>query len=450
MKTAPLALTALLSGCGLALAQTGVPPAAPAPPKAEIGFEERVRSEDWGNLTDFSSAKDDFRTQYRFRSRLWVTLRPSARVEAVAGIINENRKIAEPDMAFHGREVVFETLYVDWKLGPGWAVRAGRQNLMRGEGFVLFDGNPLDGSRTAYFNALDLYRSFGKSRLELLAISNPRTDRYLPRFKEATKASELQRLVEWDEQALGAYLTYAELPGTGLEAYAFYKTETDDFRASTHPLYQPDRRLGVVGGRLVRALGKGYTLLGEAAYEAGSQDARPGSGGASRDLRAWGGYARLRKELGGKAKPTVSLAYIGMSGDDPSTDEIEGWDPLFSRWPKWSELYIYSLGPEKGASYWSNTGMWEAELRLTPAKWLALRATYYHMEAYESLGARGGIFGPGTHRGDLYQLRGDVTLGGSWRGHAMYEYLDPGDFYAGQDAAHFLRFEVIYTVKQPL
>ncbi len=37
-----------------------------------------------------------------------------------------------------------------------------------------------------------------------------------------------------------------------------------------------------------------------------------------------------------------------MSGDDPSTDDNEGWDPLFSRWPKWSELYIYSLATEGG------------------------------------------------------------------------------------------------------
>lgn len=318
---------------------------------------------------------------------------------------------------------------------------------MRGEGFVLFDGSPLDGSRTAYFNALDLYRSFGTSKLELLAISNPRTDRYLPRFKEATKPSERQRLVEWDERALGAYLTYAERPGTALEAYAFYKTETDDARPAAHPLFQPNRRFGALGGRVVHSLGMGFTLTGEGAVEAGTEKARPGTGGASRDLRAWGGYLRLRKDLGGKARPAVSLGYIGLSGDDPSTDRIEGWDPLFSRWPRWSELCIYSLGPEKGPAYWSNTGMWEAELRLTPAKWLALRATYYRMEAYESLGARGGIFGPGTHRGELVQIRGDVTLGASWKGHVLYEHLDPGDFYAGRDAAHFLRFEIIYTFK---
>ena len=356
-------MVVMLGGCALASAQSGPQPA-PAKPTFELGFEERVRIEDWDDIVDHSSATNDSRTQYRFRSRLWASWKPSARIEAVAGIINENRKITEPDMAYHGREVVFETFYLDSRLGKGWAVRAGRQNLMRGEGFVLFDGSPLDGSRTAYFNALAVSRTFGKSKLELLAISNPRTDQYLPRFNEAEKPSEQQRLVEWDERAVGAYLTYAELPRTGLEGYVFYKTETDDYRAPSHPQFQPDRRLGAVGGRVVQSLGRGFSLIGEAAYEVGRQDAPPGSSDDSRDLRAWGGYVRLKKELGGKARPTFSLAYIGMSGDDPGTNTIEGWDPLFSRWPRWSELFIYSLTPETGVAYWTNTGMWEAEVRL--------------------------------------------------------------------------------------
>jgi len=34
---------------------------------------------------------------------------------------------------------------------------------------------------------------------------------------------------------------------------------------------------------------------------------------------------------------------------------------LYSRWPKWSELYIYSQVPEKGVAYWTNLNMWQAE-----------------------------------------------------------------------------------------
>ena len=426
------------------------PPAtAPATaPTVELGFEERIRSEDWGNIIDHNNSAADYRTQYRFRSRLWASLRFHGRLEVVAGLNNENRVISKPDMPYNGREIIFETLYLDAPLGPGWSLRFGRQNIMRGEGFIIFDGNALDGSRTAYFNALDVTTSFGRSKLELLAISDPSKDQYLPRLNEAKHPAELQRLTEWDERALGAYLTFNELPHTALEAYLFHKTETDDYRPASHPQYQPDRRVDAAGGRAVRDLGRGFTLTGEAAFEVGRQQPRPSSGGPSRDIRAWGGYVRLKKDLGARTKPTVSLAYIGMSGDDPATAKIEGWDPLFSRWPKWSELYIYAYAPETGVAYWTNTGMWEAELRISPWKPVGLRATYYRMSAYESWVGKGSVFGSGKTRGDLFQVRADFAVGGSWKGHILYEHLAPGSFYSGKDSGHFLRFEVIYTLKK--
>lgn len=433
----------ILMLCTAARAGAQVPPK----PAFEIGFEERVRSESWDDIIDHSRAAADARTQIRFRSRLWASYRPSDRLGFVAGLNNENRTITRPDMSVHGREVIVETLYLDARPGRHWTMRAGRQNLMRGEGFILFDGTPLDGSRTAYFNALVATREFGKGKLELLAISNPRSDQYLPRFAEAASPAERQRLVEWDERAVGAYFTFSERSGAKVESYVLYKTETGDVRPVQHPQFQPDRSLGVAGGRAVLAGGRGLSLTGEGAVQLGRQDAAPGGNGSSRPIRAWGGYVRVGKELQGNARPAISLAYIGLSGDDPGTRAIEGWDPVFSRWPRWSELYIYSLVPENGVAYWTNTGMWEAEVRLTPAKPLSLRATYYHMTAFRSWSGRGAPFGTGTTRGDLYQLRADLTVNASWKGHVLYEHFVPGSFYSGRDDGYFLRFEVIYTFK---
>ena len=452
-RTPCLVAALLLCTHAVALAQSS-PPTDPAAitfesrPKIEFGFEERIRSEAWDNIIDHRSATDDFRTQYRFRTRVWASLKFGSRLEVVTGLNNENRKITEPDMAYNGREIIFETLYADVRLTPAWSVRVGRQNIMRGEGFIIFDGNALDGSRTAYFNALNVTRSFARSRLELLAISNPSTDQYLPRLNEATDPAELQRLTEWDERALGVYLTSTLSPRTALDAYYFHKTETDDDRPVSHPQYQPDRRLDAIGGRVVHTLGRGFTLAAEAAYELGSQDAAPGSTGPSREIRAWGAYTRLKREFSSPAKPSLSLAYIGMSGDDPATSAIEGWDPLFSRWPRWSELYIYTYAPEAGVAYWTNTGMWEAEVRANPWKPLNLRATYYRMAAYESWAAKGARYGPGSTRGDLFQIRADLAFGPSWKGHILYEHLNPASFYSGDDSGYFLRFEVIYTFKK--
>jgi hypothetical protein len=41
---------------------------------------------------------------------------------------------------------------------------------------------------------------------------------------------------------------------------------------------------------------------------------------------------------------------------------MEGWDPIFSRWPKWSESFIYTFTRESRPSYWSNMSSLYASL----------------------------------------------------------------------------------------
>ncbi len=121
--------------------------------RVEVGFEERLRQENWNNLLDFNGATPDKRSQFRFRERLWARFNFSG-VELALGLNNESRSIFVPDTPFIWDETVVETVYAEYK-AKTWSARLGRQNLQRGEGFILFDGTPLDGSRTAYVNALD-------------------------------------------------------------------------------------------------------------------------------------------------------------------------------------------------------------------------------------------------------------------------------------------------------
>jgi hypothetical protein len=345
-----------------------------------------------------------------------------------------------PDTPFLWDETVFESLSADVRLGEGITVRAGRQNLMRGEGFVLFDGTAGDGSRTAYFNAVDVTYAWKGSKLELIGIDDPHVDRFLPVLNDRHKL-----LQEWDEKAIGLYYTGREGPATAVDAYAFTKTETGDLRAPTNPQFQPDRRLGTLGARVARDLPTGLFITAEGAGQWGRQDANPATGGLGQTIAAWGGYAYARKVFDLPARPSLQVGWYGMSGDDPSTPaRNEGWDPLFSRWPKWSELYIYSQVPEKGVSYWTNLGMWQVELLASPAKSVKVRATYYAMTAFHPFPGNPNVFGGGKRRGDLYQGRIDVDLGKGLKGHALVEHLAPGSFYAGRDSATFVRFELTY------
>jgi len=430
---------ALLTVCTLS-AQT--------PNSGTIGFEERVRSEEWNNITDHSDRVNDGHLHYRMRSRLWATYTLGPDLDLAAGLANENRKVVRPDAAYNGREIFFETLSVAWRFQPGWEVKAGRQDLMRGEGFVFMDGGGLDGSRSAYMNAVDLSRKLGKaSKLEFIAISDPRQDRYLPRVNDPADPNLVPRLTEWDEQVLALYYTGREAANTSVDAYYVYKTETRDYRAPGNAMFQPDRRLSTVGGRVDENLGGGWSANAELAWQWGSQAANAAQNLASRDIRAYAGYAHVKKALDAPWKPRFSLGYIALSGSDPHSNTIGGWDPLFSRWPKWSELYIYSQPAEKGVGYWTNAGMVEAEVRVSPFPFLDLRGTYYHMAAFQAPAAVNGTFGAGKNRGDLWQARLDLKLDERLKGHVLYERLSPGDFYSVRNPGYFFRMEVTYTFR---
>lgn len=418
-----------------------------APAVLEFGFQERVRSESWDNLSDHREATPDFRTQYRFRTRLWAVVPLGSDISFSVGVVNEDRKLTHPDQAVNGREVAFETFYLDWRMGAGWSLRAGRQNLMRGDGFVLWDGGALDGSRAAYVNALDLAWVAGSSRLEFLAISDPAKDRYLPRLNEADNPRERQLLNEHDEAALGMYATWKQ-EGRDVQAYGFHKTERHDIRAVTDPLFVADRRVETLGARWVEALSPGLAATGEFAVQSGRQEGRPGTAEPSSAIRAWGGQANLTQTFQSSSRPEVRLGWVGLSGDDPATSAHEGWDPLFSRWPKWSELYVYSLVPEAGVATWSNLNLWEATVQAHPNDRLGLRGSLYWLSAFHHATVPGPIFASGLGRGRLLELRADLKLSECWQGHVLYERLNPGSFYAGPDAGRFFRVEAIYTFQK--
>lgn len=421
-----LALAIFVFGVIAGRAQTS-----PEPSVFEFGFEQRVRNENWNNITDYSDARDDEREQIRYRTRVWAKAPLGHSVDFFVGLNQETADRMRQDNTFD--EVFVEAAYLDFKrlFVDGLSLRVGRQNLIRGEGFILIDGNPWDGSRSMYYNAVDLSYERGKSKVELIGILNPSRDRMLPRIHD-----QHRNLLDWDDKGIGSYYTHA----SGLEGYYFYKRETNALRPFLGGRPQQDRHIHTAGTRTVRKLRPGWTGTAEFAYQWGAE--RP----AIR-LTGWGGYAHLRRTWTDRPwKPYVQAGYWAMSGDNPATPGYEGWDPLFSRWPKWSETYIYSQMREVSIGYWTNLGMWQAELGMAPRKPLNLRLTYYRMNSFHPFPGDPGIFGDGRRRGDNLQARFDYAIGPHWKGHAVYERHIPGSFYRAQNPGYFLRFELSYSI----
>ena len=412
-------------------------PPAPAGRTLELGFEERVRTENWDNSTDFNRKTVDARHQWRLRTRAWGRLALGSKAEFMVGLNDESFEKSTPRQALALDETVFETCYLDLHFADGAALKVGRQNLAKGDGFLLMDGGPLDGSRASYCNAADLSWTAGKSRLDLLAIADPNRDLYLPRIHDKRKP-----LIEHDEYALGLYASDARREHTTFEGYYFFKSEVHDTRARTNPAWQPDRAIHTLGGRAVHSPGHGLTFTAELAGQLGEQQ-------PATDVHAWAFSGSVKKSFAQAwAKPFVLVGWTGLSGDDPATPANEGWDPLFSRWPRWSELLVYTLAAEHGATYWTNFSMGQAEVQAAPIPALNLRATYYRLAAFHPYPGKPSVFAGGSQRGDLVEGRADVKLNDCWRGHVVAEHMAPGSFYTDHDSGWFFRAEVVLTFKR--
>ena len=401
----------------------------------EFGFEQRVRNEDWNNIFDYSDSTDDERGQVRYRTRFWMKAPLSSNIDISLGLAQETNEIFQTHAATHIDEGVFESAYIDVKrlFVKGLTLRLGRQNIIKGEGFLLLEGNPWDGSRSIYQNAAVLGYERGKRKVELIGIFNPRMDRFLPRLNNKSR-----QLVEWNESALGVYFTDNSRKSTSVEAYTFYKREFGDRRPVTNPQFQADRYVYTAGGRAVRRLPNSFSLTGEFAGQWGHQR-------TDQNIRAWGGYSYLKRTFGAQNRHSASFGYWAMSGSDPANPgTIGNWDPLFARWPKWSEGYIYTQFKELGVAYWTNIGMWQGEAVFVPWKPLNLRGTYYHMSAFHPYPGNAQMYGTGTGRGDEYQLRAELSVKKNWRGHVLYENHVPGTFYSGKQPGFFFRMEVAY------
>jgi hypothetical protein len=271
------------------------------------GFRLRLRQEYGANLSDFSNAIADDNNYLRVRPQLWGSWAPAAQWKLYAMLNNEHRHWYKSNKGLENRkfeinELIFENLYIEgMKIGGSpFGFTVGRQNLFYGEGFICWDGGPLDGSRTAYFNALLLTASFDKRRLEAHFISDPEKDRYLPIVND-----QKQPLIEWDETGAGLYYTDESLDGRKLEAYYFYKNEKDK-----DGVY-PESDIHTIGARVS---GKGFerfTFAVEGAVQAGDRGAQKRFG--------YGGYLcgkyALPIERGASISPeTIPRARIHMKG----------------------------------------------------------------------------------------------------------------------------------------
>jgi hypothetical protein len=421
------------------------PPPPQPPVRASFGFDVRIRDETLHNLLDFNTSHNGGPASdshyYRFRVRTWTkaTLRCGASLHA--RITAEPIKYLDPYIAPTETEIILDNAYLEIPRFGFLPVRlrAGRMDLPLGDGFLVMDGGPGDGSRSYYENAIviDLdgeALGFSRTALALIAIRN------LVRDPIVLANDQERPLVEKDETAFGLHMS-TESIGEKTEILYMYKEEMRGDAALSPP---PNTRVHTLGYRMTGALPAALSFAAEGAYQFGSRyDWRTGEKLA--DQRGLGMHGWAQRAFVAPLMPTVKAGALVLSGDDPSTETYEGWSPIFSRWPMWSSLYIYSLIPEQGrVAYWQNLVSFHAGISLRLSATIDLSYTYRHLRALHALGGAGSsLFGTGLTRGDLHIWQLTAKLSGRTAMQFLAERMAPGDFYAGpRDDAYFLRWEV--------
>jgi hypothetical protein len=414
-----------------------------------------VRYVDFQNVIALGAEPDPHRRFFRVRSRLRGEHRFTKGWRLFAQINNESRSYLKcDDCESKLDEVIFENLFFEFtnQKGNPLGLRVGRQDLFYGDGFVICDGTPLDGSRTSYANGALLTTGIPGWSFDIFAVWNREEDEWLPRINTQHK-----RLLEHDEFVGGLYVR-------GFRPEAPPKPYTIDYYYIFKEEETPERHatINTFGSRFVLTLGA-TDFTGELAYQGGKApesrfvEASPDLAG-SQDISAYGGQVRARLRSPGGLPLGLNGGYVHLTGDDPLTrNKFEGWNPIMGRWPKWSELYIYTLTMHaavqpmgQGVAHWQNFRAPYVGAVASPHKNITVEARHMWMRADTSVPFDIAV-SPDAEaerpkdRGSLLALKvswcGDLPLPVS--GHVLYERFEPGGYYdPGARTAHFMRLEL--------
>jgi hypothetical protein len=400
-------------------------------PRFKISFTDRFRLETWDNAVTLSHQSKGETSYTRQRASLMGQWFPRREVELALKLTNEFRYYFVPDKPHHGLDEIFvDQLYLKWDRPAGFpgSVTLGRQNISLGEGFVVMDGGPLDGSRSMYFNAARVdWKPRSTATVTLFFAYQDETDKALPIIHDMH-----QPLTDQPEVGFGAYGT-ATVGRAGLQGYYIRKEN----RCGKTRHIESD--INTIGARANAPLVEKLSGTVEAAVQFGSYGAA--------DRLGYGGYAYLDYPVDWpRWLPRKFIAgTIYLSGDDLATAKYEGWDPLFGRWPKWSDSYIYTLKSESGVASWTNLFSLYAKTQFELAAGVTFDFAYHHLMAPHE--AAYSLSGTGTTRGDLVIGRLDFRVNDRLTGHFQWEGLFPGDFYFdGADDAAWFRAELMYKI----
>jgi len=409
----------------------------------DYGFYLRLRQEYVENVFDYNEGDlivDD--NYFRLKTSVWGKWNFSDNASLYARLTAEPKYFMDTDGQMAGgedlrdQEIFIDNLYLDLKNVFGMPVdlRLGRQDFLmtHGEGFVMLDGTPYDGSRSVYFNAVKATWKFDeKNSLDVIYTQNTDEDKYLPVINDQDRKLLFPGM---DERAVILYGRFRANDNVAIEPYYIHKTEDAHVRSGNNVA---KLKLNTIGNRMVCNF-EPWKFRGELAYQFGEYE-------DDREREGLGGYAFLTRSFKeARFSPSLDVGYAYLSGEkDPYAGEDQGWNPVFSKWPWISELYVFGSAIERGEpGYWSNVQVLRAKLDMKMTGKTGLWVAYNYLRANENP-APAVFFGTGKTRGHLPQVQLTHKFNKNIDGLVLLEYFMPGKFYAdSRDNALFFRWQL--------
>ena len=453
------------------------------------GGDFRVRNEYFNNALSLTTdpslsplfARVHEQDYFRYRGRVWASFLPVDGLSLNVRVAAEPREFMKPatmDTFFEStgmqwRYGIIDNLNVQWKrpLDLPATLTVGRQDIFLGDGWLVGDGTPEDGSFTYFLDSARVTYDFKDQHTTIDAIGiiqDARPDGWLPTLGPSTsQGAHVEPLVLTDQDEKGAILWIANksLAEANLDGYFIYKHDT---RLTSLPVasFGDNADIYTLGGRVSGLVEDHWKYSAEGAYQLGrkkdpelvASDAGAAGALSYHDIRAFGVNSKFTYLFKDQWNNQLSLSYEFLSGDDPKTGNDEMFDVLWGRWPRWSEMYnIYSYVPETRVGQIANLHRFGPTWSLDPIKDMNFSLSYYALLADQDTPTRplNQAFGlpaaatpftnNGNFRGHYLQAVLKYKFTKNISGHLWSEFLFPGDFYVSRGMVDFLRAELMFS-----
>jgi hypothetical protein len=412
-------------------------------------FSHRMRAVTWDEGMYVRSGYPV--TFTRNRTQLGMTWRPVADLEVRTMLTNEffNWMRYPVKREFNIDELIFENLYVHWDGGEHLplSVTAGRFDMMLGEGFVIMDGTPLDGSRTLYMNGARVdARPWTDHEFTLFYVHQPERDNLLPVINDRKRA-----LLESSRDVAGLYYT-GRVPMLDYDVYGLYSATHKPASKPVDSYAFEGIRDATIGTRLVAEPLTGLRATVEGALQRGELLV---ADLPSLDRSGWAAHGNIAWDLRESVKLPLTLkagmyhySYKFLEIDEAYSGRygwlvLAGWwDPVMGRWPKWSESMVFTEGILVAPAYWSWLQAPFLELAVAPHPDWKFRSSVQWMSHPSP------IDGDASRDvGTLFSAHlfwnPDLPLSG----HAMVEYMQYDKAYwMAADSYLWARLELMYRI----